>query len=208
VVPADPSSAAFLLAAALVAGSAPDGVTLPGVCVNPTRTGFLEAARAMGARIEEQGGRDAAGEPVADLVAISGAPLRAATIAGDVVVRAIDEIPILAVLAARAAGTTEIRDAAELRVKESDRIATTAALLRAFGVPADELDDGLRVHGDPSRPLKPATIDSHGDHRIAMSAAVLALAAPAPSTILDVGPVATSFPGFVAAMSALGASIQ
>jgi 3-phosphoshikimate 1-carboxyvinyltransferase len=207
-VPGDPSSAAFLIAAALVAGTAPAGVSLAGVCVNPTRAGFLDAVRAMGARVEAEHRRDAAGEPVADLRAISGPPLAALSLAGDDVVRAIDEIPILAALAAFAAGATTIADAGELRVKESDRLATTVAMLRAFGIEAEERGEGLLVHGTPERRLAPAVVDTSGDHRIAMSAAVLALRAGGPSTIRDVGNVATSFPGFVETLGALGAVIE
>jgi len=132
-VPGDPSSAAFLVAAALVAGA--DVVRLPDVCTNPTRTGFLDAIAAMGGRVEVDRPRTAGPEPVADLVIRGPAPELVATeIAGDLAVRSIDELPILAVLAARARGTTVVRGAEELRVKESDRIATTCAMLRAFGV--------------------------------------------------------------------------
>src|SRR5690606_14486561 len=131
-VPGDPSSAAFLLAAALECGA--DRVEVTGVCVNPTRTGFLDVVAELGGRIERAGEGEVGGEPVADLVVTAlrgGAALRGAAIGGATVVRAIDELPILSVLAARADGTTEIRDAAELRVKESDRVATTCAMLRA-----------------------------------------------------------------------------
>jgi 3-phosphoshikimate 1-carboxyvinyltransferase len=209
VVPGDPSSAAFLIAAALVTGG---GARVRGVCVNPTRTGFLDALRAMGARIDEEDRREEAGEPVADLVIPPGqGSLAACELAGDLVVRAIDEIPILAVVAARAAGDTVVRDAAELRVKESDRVATTVRALRAFGVDAEERPDGLLVRGLAGAPFRAADVDSAGDHRIAMSAAVAALAvAPgsAPSRVRDVANVATSFPGFAERLAALGASCQ
>ncbi len=205
-VPGDPSSSAFLLAAALMVGA--EEVVCRGVGVNPTRTGFLDALAAMGARIEAVACAAAGGEPIADL-SVRGEPpvLRATTIAGDLTVRAIDEIPILAAVAARAHGTTVIADAGELRVKESDRIATTVSMLRGFGVEAEAIGDGLVVHGTPG-PLRGARIAAEGDHRIAMAAAVLALCADGPSQIDDVDNVATSFPGFVTAMRDLGATIR
>jgi 3-phosphoshikimate 1-carboxyvinyltransferase len=205
-VPGDPSSSAFLIAAGLLAGG-PDGVLVRDVCVNPTRTGFIDALAAMGAAVEVKGPRVEAGEPIADLVARPGAPLHGVELAGDVVVRAIDEVPILAVVAARAHGTTVVRDASELRVKESDRIATTVRTLRAFGVEAEERPDGLVVHGVPDRPLRAATVAADGDHRIAMAGAIAALTADGVSVIDDVANVATSFPSFVALMTALGAEI-
>jgi 3-phosphoshikimate 1-carboxyvinyltransferase len=205
-VPADPSSAAFLVAAALVAGATE--VRLPNVCVNPTRTGFLDAIAAMGGTVELANRRDAGPEPVADLVVRGAAPqLRATEIAGDLAVRAIDELPILAVLAARARGTTVVRVAEELRVKESDRIATTCALLRAFGVVCEVRPDGFTVEGRPDAPLAAARVHADGDHRIAMAAAVAALVADGPTQIDDADNVATSYPGFDAALKALGAVI-
>ena len=206
-VPGEPSSSAFLVAAALVAGASE--VVCTGVCVNPTRTGFLDALTAMGAEIEWREPRDVGGEPVADLVVRGPAPaLRATEIAGDLTVRAIDEVPILAAVAARASGTTVVRDAEELRVKESDRIATTVAMLRGFGVEAEARPDGLAVHGAPGRPLAPARVDAAGDHRIAMAGTVLAMAGSAPSRIDDVRNVATSFPSFVDVMRGLGATLE
>jgi 3-phosphoshikimate 1-carboxyvinyltransferase len=203
-VPGDPSSAAFLAAAALVVPGS--RVELPGVCVNPTRTGFLDALRAMGASIDERDRREQSGEPVADL-AVSGDALTGVELGGELVVRAIDEIPVLAAVAARARGATVVRDAAELRVKESDRVATTVAMLRALGADAEELPDGLVVRGGGAL-RGGATVFAHGDHRIAMAAAVAALAADGPTVVRDVANVATSFPGFVASMTALGAFIE
>ena len=207
-VPGNPSSAAFLIAAAVVAGA--DNVTCADVCVNPTRTGFLDALAQMNALVEPQAERAGGGEPVADLAVTRGAGdnLRATEIAGALTVRAIDEIPILAVVAARARGTTVVRDAAELRVKESDRIATTAAMLRAFGVEVEERPDGLAIEGAAGRPLRAARVDAAGDHRIAMAAAVAALCADGPSRIDDADNVATSYPGFVDALRGLGASVR
>lgn len=205
-VPGDPSSAAFLLAAAILVGA--DQVACRAVGINPTRTGFLDALAAMGARIDVEARAAEGGEPVADLIVRGEAPaLLPTTIAGDLTVRAIDEIPILAAVAARAHGTTVIADAGELRVKESDRIATTVSMLRAFGVETEVVGDGLVVHGGPG-PLRAARVDSEGDHRIAMASAVLALCADGPSQIDDVANVATSFPGFVTALRGLGATID
>src|SRR5262249_36413960 len=175
----------------LLAGA---GVTVRGVCVNPTRTGFLDALARMGARVEVANAREEGGEPVADLHTRPGGALAGVELGGDLVVRAIDEIPVLAVVAARARGTTTVRDAAELRVKESDRVATTVRALRAFGVDADELPDGLVVRGDPDRPLRAASVDSAGDHRIAMAAAVRALVADGPPTVRDRRNAATPLP--------------
>ena len=203
-VPGDVSAAAFLLVAAqIVPGSK---VSIRDVGVNPTRTGLLEIARDMGAglRVEPQG--DRAGEPLANLHGWH-EPLRSGRIGGELVPRAIDEIPIACVLAARAAGATVITDAEELRVKESDRLATMAGVLRAFGVECEETPDGMRIVGS-DRPLTPADVESRGDHRIAMSAAVLALAASGPSTIRDADCIATSFPRFVGTLRALGARVD
>jgi 3-phosphoshikimate 1-carboxyvinyltransferase len=204
-VPGDPSSAAFLVVAALVAGAGE--VRLPNICVNPTRTGFLDAIAAMGGAVARDNVREVGPEPVADLVIGARAALRATEIAGELSVRSIDELPVLAVLAARARGTTTIRDAEELRVKESDRIATTCAMLRAFGVACEPRRDGLVVEGNPDRPLAAARVHADGDHRIAMAAAVAALAADGPTEIDDADNVATSYPGFAAALTQLGATI-
>ena len=208
-VPADPSSSAFLVAAALIAGAGEGGVRLPGVCTNPTRIGFLDAIAAMGGGVACEDARMAGPEPVADLVVRGAAPaLRATEIAGDLAVRSIDELPILAVLAARAHGTTIVRDAEELRVKESDRIATTCAMLRAFGVACEVHPDGFSVQGRPDGPLRAARVHAGGDHRIAMAAAVAALVADGTTVIDDADNVATSYPGFAAALAALGATIR
>jgi 3-phosphoshikimate 1-carboxyvinyltransferase len=206
-VPGDPSSAAFLVIAALLVGARE--VRLPALCVNPTRTGFLDAIAAMGGAVAHDDPRAAGPEPIADLVVRGPAPALTATeIGGDLAVRAIDELPVLGVLAARARGTTTIRDADELRVKESDRIATTCAMLRAFGVACEARADGFVVEGDPDRPLRAARVHADGDHRIAMAAAVAALLADGPSEIDDADNVATSYPGFAAALTALGATIR
>jgi 3-phosphoshikimate 1-carboxyvinyltransferase len=203
-IPGDISAAAFLIVAAqIVEGSR---VTARGVGTNPTRTGLLEIARDMGAglAVESQGERS--GEPVAEIHAWS-APLRAVSVGGETVPRAIDEIPIVCALAARARGTTQITDAEELRHKESDRIATMARVLSAFGVACEERPDGLDVEGQEG-PLQAADVDSKGDHRIAMTSAVLALVARGPTRIRDAACIATSYPKFVATLRALGAQVE
>jgi len=199
-VPGDPSSAAFLaVAATLVAGSE---VTLTYMGVNPTRTGFLEVLTAMGARIEQVNARETAGEPVADLV-VRHAPLRGVEIGPDIVPRTIDEFPALFAAAAMAEGVTTVRGANELRVKESDRIAAMARELTRVGVRVDELPDGLAVHG-PSR-VRGAACVAEGDHRLAMSMAVLGLVGEG-ETSVEADPIRTSFPGFADGLRALGAS--
>jgi 3-phosphoshikimate 1-carboxyvinyltransferase len=205
-IPGDISAAAFLLVAAqIVAGSR---VTARGVGVNPTRTGLLEIARDMGAGLAIEPGGERAGEPIADLHAWH-EPLRRGRIGGEVVPRAIDEIPIACALAACAPGETTISDAEELRVKESDRIATMAGVLRSFGVGCEERPDGLVIQGKEG-PLAPGDVTSKGDHRIAMTACVLGLVASgaAPTRVRDVDCIATSFPKFVGTLRALGADVE
>lgn len=190
-VPADISSAAFfMVAASIVPGS---DLTIRNVGVNPTRTGVIDALRAMGADISLGNRREQAGEPVAD-IRVRHRRLRAAEFSGAMIPRAIDEIPVLAVAASYAEGTTVIRDAAELRVKESDRIATMAAELRRMGVALQERPDGMEITGRES--LDAAACESHGDHRIAMSMAVAGLAARGETVICDTEWIETSFPGF------------
>ncbi len=203
-VPGDPSAAAFLLVAGqIVPGSR---VAVRDVGINPTRTGLLEIARDMGAGLSIEPAGESAGEPVALIHSWYG-PLTPGKIGGERVGRAIDEIPIACALAARANGETTIRDAHELRVKESDRIATMVKVLRAFGVTCEELPDGMVIQGKQG-PLEPADVESHGDHRIAMTAVVLGLLARAPTRVRDVDCIGTSFPRFVATMRALGARID
>jgi len=198
LVPADFSSAAFfLVAATLVPGSA---LRLRRVGMNPRRTGLLHVLRTMGADIREEQPGEQGGEPVCDLV-VRHAPLRGIEVPVEHVADMIDEFPVLFVAAACAEGMTVVRGAAELRVKESDRIATMAAGLRALGVRVDETPDGATIHGGGR--LQGGAIDSHGDHRIAMSFAVAAQLAEGEVRICDVANVATSFPGFDAL--ALGA---
>ena len=192
IVPGDISSAAFwLVAGAIVPGSE---LVVENVGVNPTRTGILEALEMMGADIELQNLREAAGEPVADILVRYSSELRGCTIAGDLIPRLIDEIPILAVAAAFANGTTIIRDAAELRVKESDRLAVTATELNRMGSQITELPDGLEITG--GTPLTGADVDSYTDHRIAMSLAIAALNATGITNIHRAEAAAISYPNF------------
>jgi 3-phosphoshikimate 1-carboxyvinyltransferase len=191
IVPSDISSAAFfMVAAAIVPGS---DILIRNVGVNPTRTGVIDILRAMGADISLEHERHQAGEPVAD-VRVRYRKLRATRIEGNLVPRAIDELPVLAVAAAYADGTTVIRGAAELRVKESDRIAAMAAELRKLGAEVRELQDGLEIAGKDA--LAGAVCESHGDHRVAMSMAVAGLAAQGETIVKDTGWIETSFPGF------------
>lgn len=203
-VPGDLSAAAFVLSAALLVSGSEVGVR--GVGLNPTRSGFLDAVRAMGARIEVATEGEELGESLG-VVRAAASALSGATLGGEVVARAIDEVPVLAALAARARGITTIVDASELRVKESDRIAAMAAVLRAFGVGCEERQDGLVVEGQPDGPLRAADVSSQGDHRIAMSAALLGLVADGDSRVRDVDAIATSFPRFAGTLRALGANI-
>ncbi len=208
-VPGDPSSAAFPIAAALIAGG--QSMRIEEVCTNATRTGFLDVLAEMGALVTiEPRHESSSGEPTADLVVVAkhAAPVKATEVRGDLLVRSLDEVPVLAVVAACGEGVTWFRDAAELRVKESDRIETTAAMLRAFGVEVEVEADAFAVHGRGGAPLSAAEVDAAGDHRIAMAAAVAALRADGPCRIDDAANVATSFPGFAALMNELGARVD
>ena len=193
-VPADISAAAFFLVLAAIRPGA--DLTLPGVGTNPTRDGVLEVLERAGVQVARVGTRTVAGEEAADLRVV-GADLRSFEVGGGLVPRLIDEIPVLAVLAARCPGVTSFRDAADLRAKESDRIAQTAALLRALGVRVDERPDGFDVHGQPDVPFAvQGAVDAAHDHRIAMSAAVAATCADGPLSLTGGDSVDSSFPGF------------
>ena len=189
-VPGDLSSAAFWLVAAC---NHPDArVTVRGVGVNPTRTGLLDVLRAMGARIRIENERVEGGEPVADVSAES-SRLHGVSIGGALIPRLIDEVPVLAVAAAVAEGVTTIRDAAELRVKESDRLAGIAAGLTKLGAQVEERPDGLTILGGR---LTGGEVEAYGDHRLAMSLAVAALAATAPVFVNGGDCVDISYPTF------------
>jgi 3-phosphoshikimate 1-carboxyvinyltransferase len=204
-VPGDASSAAFPIAAALIA---PDSeVTVEGVLLNPLRTGFLETLREMGANIEISGEREEGGEPVGDVTArtskLQGVKVPAARAAS-----MIDEYPVLAAVAAFAEGSTVMCGIEELRVKESDRIALMARGLAACGVEVEEEMDGLTVHGEGAAPHGDADVHAHGDHRIAMAHLVLGLGAENPVTVDSADMIGTSFPGFVELMRRLGADVR
>ncbi len=190
-VPADPSSAAFFAALAAMADTGE--LLLQDVCVNPTRTGFLQLLRRMGVRVEFVEETLRGGETVAT-VRVSPGALVGTDIGGDEVPSMIDELPLAACLAARAEGTTRITGAGELRVKESDRITTVVQNLRAIGVEADEMPDGMVVHGTRA-PVRGA-VATHGDHRIAMAFGVLGATDGAEVEIDDPACVDVSFPGF------------
>ncbi|HVN44100.1 MAG TPA: 3-phosphoshikimate 1-carboxyvinyltransferase [Steroidobacteraceae bacterium] len=193
-VPADFSSAAFLIVAGALA--AERSLTLTNIGVNPTRTGLLELLRLMGADIRVRprpGSSEHNAEPVAD-IEVRRAPLRGITVPEALVPLAIDELPVFFIAAAAARGETVVRGASELRVKESDRLAAMATGLQVLGVEHELLPDGLRLRGTPE--FSGGRIESFGDHRIAMAFAVAALRARAPLEVQDVANVATSFPGF------------
>ncbi|MFZ1030214.1 MAG: 3-phosphoshikimate 1-carboxyvinyltransferase [Limnoraphis robusta] len=191
VVPGDISSAAFwLVAGAIVPGSE---LLVENVGVNPTRTGILDALAMMGADIQPENQREVAGEPVADL-RVKYSPLKACTLEGSLIPRLIDEIPILAVAATSAQGTTIIRDAEELRVKESDRITVMATELNRMGAKITELPDGMEIVGGTA--LTGAEVDSYTDHRIAMSLAIAALKASGKTTIGRAEAASISYPQF------------
>jgi 3-phosphoshikimate 1-carboxyvinyltransferase len=197
-VPGDPSSAAFLLVAALlVPGSR---LRLAGVGLNPLRTGLLTTLREMGAAIAIENERVAGGEPVGDIVAAHG-PLRGVEVPPGRAPSMIDEYPVLAVAAACAEGSTRMRGLHELRVKESDRLAATAALLAANGVRVEMEGDDLIVHGTGRPPAGGGLVATHMDHRLAMSALVLGLATEQPVRVDDASFIDTSFPGFAELMN-------
>lgn len=201
-VPADISSATFfLVGAAIAAGS---DLTLEHVGINPTRIGIINILRAMGAKLALCNERVVGGEPVAD-IEITASTLQGIRIPEDQVPLAIDEFPAIFIAAACADGETVLTGAEELRVKESDRIAVMAQGLRALGVDARETPDGMIIRGGP---IQGGTIDSHGDHRIAMSFSMAALRASGPITVLDCKNVDTSFPGFVSLARQAGLNIE
>ena len=205
-VPGDLSSAAFLLTAALIA---PEGseLGLEHVGVNPTRTGFLDALALFGARLKLELPQTGAAEPAARISA-SAQKLHGAELDGDLILRAIDEVPILAVLAAVAEGVTVIRGAGELRVKESDRLAQMARGLRAMGALVEELPDGLRIEGRGGKLDGGAQIDSAHDHRIALAFSIAALSARKPTVIENAEWADVSFPGFFRLLRRLGAEVE
>ncbi len=191
-VPGDPSSAAFFLVGAL--GCPKSQLRLAAVGVNPTRLGLVQALRRMGAKVAIEGEREASGEPIGDLVVSTATSLSATEIPSAEIPALVDEVPVLALAATRAAGTTRIVGASELRVKESDRLAGTARLLRAFGAKVEESGEGLAIEGGGE--LRGARVSSGGDHRLAMTAAIAGCFASGETVIEDVACVETSYPGF------------
>ncbi len=204
-VPGDFSSSAFFMVAGSIGAAT---LTIAGVGVNPTRTGLLDILGLMGADLRVVNHRSAGAEPVAD-IEVRPAALKGIRVPEHLVPLAIDEFPALFVAAACAEGETVVTGAEELRVKESDRIAVMAEGLTAMGVACEVLPDGIRIQGRPDRQVfSGGTVDSHGDHRIAMSFAVASARADAPIRILDVANVATSFPDFPGVAGAAGFSVR
>lgn len=204
-IPGDPSSAAFAIVAALIVPSSE--VRIRNVMTNPLRTGLFKTLQEMGADIRFENPRSHGGESVADIVVRSSA-LRGVEVPAERAPSMIDEYPILGVAAAFASGRSVMRGLAELRVKESDRLAAIVAGLQACGVDAREEGDSLVVHGTGSPPRGGADVLAHHDHRIAMSFLVLGLASEQPVSVDSAEMIATSFPNFVALMRAIGAPIQ
>jgi 3-phosphoshikimate 1-carboxyvinyltransferase len=199
-VPGDISSAAFFMVAALIVPGSE--LLIRGVGINPTRTGILDILRAMGASIELLDCRELSGEPVADIL-VRSSSLRGIEIGGDLVPRAIDEFPVLCVAASLAEGRTVVKEARELRVKETDRISAMAVNLRKAGVDVVETEDGMEIVGQES--ILGGEFDSFGDHRIAMSMLVAGLAATDAVTVSDVDCIATSFPTFTTLLDRVAA---
>ncbi|MEM7460944.1 MAG: 3-phosphoshikimate 1-carboxyvinyltransferase [Pseudomonadota bacterium] len=205
VVPGDPSSAAFLAAAAMI--SPRGGVVVEGMMSNETRDGFYRAAALMGAPVGAEDVGDAAGERLIDM-SFESADLKGAEIPVDLVPSMIDEFPILAVLAAFATGNTVVKGASELRIKESDRIVAVVNMLRVNGVEVEETEDGFIVQGCAGAVPGGGLVETHHDHRIAMSALVMGTASQKPVSIDDAGMIATSYPDFMAHMTELGAALK
>jgi 3-phosphoshikimate 1-carboxyvinyltransferase len=200
-VPGDPSSAAFLWTAAAMRPGAE--VTTPEISLNPGRIGFLQVLEQMGAGVEAEVTGHVGGDPVGT-VTVHGAALHATTVAGDVAVAALDELPLVALLAAMAEGITEVRDAGELRAKESDRIASTVAMVRALGGAAEAADDGFAVVGTGW--LESGTVEAAGDHRIAMAGAVAAVGSRGPVHVAGARAAGVSWPGFYEELEELWSS--
>lgn len=201
-VPGDISTAAFFIAAAAIIPGAE--VLLTGVGVNHTRTGVIEVFQAMGVDLALQNQRLWGREPVADILVRGGAPLRAVEIKGALIPRLIDEIPVIAVVAALARGRTVISDAADLRVKETDRLAALAAQLARLGADVEEKDDGLTIEGPAS--LVGTAVDSCGDHRMAMSLAVAGLVSAGETVVHGAEVIDVSYPRFLMDLRALAGS--
>jgi 3-phosphoshikimate 1-carboxyvinyltransferase len=197
-IPGDLSSAAFFIVAGL---TVPDSeIFVRNTGINPTRSGLIEILSKMGADIQLENQREMSGEPVADIV-VKYSPLRGVDIDGRAVLESIDEFPIICIAASMAEGTTRITGAGELRVKESDRIAAMASELIKLGVGVEELEDGLVIEGRGK--FQSSAVQSHGDHRIAMSLAVAGLSTEREITVSDAACINTSFPGFIKMLESL-----
>ncbi|MCR9079280.1 MAG: 3-phosphoshikimate 1-carboxyvinyltransferase [Hyphomonadaceae bacterium] len=205
IVPGDPSSGAFLAAAAMISDQG--GVVIEGLMSNETRDGFYRAASLMGAHVGAEDVGDAAGERLIDM-SFESADLKGTEIPVDLVPSMIDEFPILAVLAAHASGVTVVKGAEELRVKESDRIKAVVNMLRVNGVEVEETQDGFIVQGCAGAIPGGGLVETHHDHRIAMSALVMGTASQKPISIDDASMIATSYPDFMAHMAELGADLR
>ncbi|HEY4115728.1 MAG TPA: 3-phosphoshikimate 1-carboxyvinyltransferase, partial [Rhizomicrobium sp.] len=204
-VPRDPSSAAFLLVAALIVPNSE--ITIPDVLLNPRRIGLIETLREMGADISTANRRTSGGEEIGDLVARY-SDLRGVEVLSERAPSMIDEYPILAIAAANASGRTILRGLEELRVKESDRLSAIIVGLRACGVPVEELEDGMIIEGRPGDVPGGATVATHMDHRIAMSFLIAGLASRSPLTVDDTSMISTSFPEFENLLQNLGAALH
>ena len=196
------SSAAFLVVAAAIVPNS--RITIAEVGINPTRTGILDVLTEMGAQIVYHNRVDASGEPVAD-IEVRWSELQGITVGGNQIVTMIDELPVLAVAATQAHGKTVVRNAGELRVKETDRIATTVSELRKLGADIEPTDDGFVVTGPT--PLNGGPVDGLEDHRLAMALAVAGLIAKGSTTVYGADVTADSFPGFETTLQALGADV-
>jgi 3-phosphoshikimate 1-carboxyvinyltransferase len=203
ILPGDMSAAAFIIVAALITPGSE--VNIKGVGLNPTRTGLLDALEMMGADIEISGRADQGGEPVGDM-RVRHSTLTGVQVDGELVVRMIDEFPAFAVAAAYARGATTVREAAELRLKESDRISALCGELASIGVDIEEKPDGFVIMGE--RPPMGGRVSPHGDHRLGMSLAIAGLASQEPVNLQDAAIIGESFPEFSTILKALGANIR
>jgi 3-phosphoshikimate 1-carboxyvinyltransferase len=203
----DISSAAFLIVGALISQS--EELEICGVGMNPSRIGILSVLRDMGARIEIKNAREESGEPIADLIVLP-SKLSGVILDGSIIPNIIDEIPILSIAAAFAEGNTIIRDAAELRVKESDRLSAISNGLAKLGIIHENFDDGIKIQGSPGLLdiPRPVQIDSSHDHRIAMSFLIAGLNCNQPITVLECDNIFTSFPTFLELTASLGYEIE
>ena len=203
----DISSAAFLIVAALISDS--PGLEITNVGMNPSRTGVLKALEKMGANIEIKNQRLESGEPCADLE-VKQSELKGVELSGEIIPNIIDEIPIISIAAAFANGKTIIRDASELRVKESDRLKAVSDGFETLGVKHQNFEDGMTIMGNPNtlQPEEPIFIESHGDHRIAMSFLIAGLRCSQSITVKDCKNIFTSFPNFIELISSIGYKLE